>query len=214
MKILHTGDWHMGTTIGGGNRRVDLAPAIVANLERIAGYLEERAVDVMIIAGDIFCDRATREDLKLAVDEINRVFTPFLARGGTIIAISGNHDSIPFLESLRGAIALAPPPAVASSDADGEIAAPGRTYLSALPRVLRLRDKAGVIVQFLLMPYPNAQFLSGAEWNTAAQQNQKRSEKFLNALNFLRARSLRPNSRRYWSAISRSAGWKGGAATK
>src|SRR5436309_3125735 len=105
MKILHTADWHMNDTLG----RVDRSDDICRALERIAGYLEEYAVDVMLVAGDLFSEPARPERMRAAVAEIRRIFLPFLERGGTILAISGNHDSEVFFETLRDAFDLVAP---------------------------------------------------------------------------------------------------------
>jgi DNA repair exonuclease SbcCD nuclease subunit len=88
MKILHTGDWHMNDTLG----RIDRASDICRSLEQIAVYLEEHEIDVMIVAGDLFSERSRLDQMRAAVGEIKRVFHPFLDRGGSIVAISGNHD--------------------------------------------------------------------------------------------------------------------------
>ena len=127
MRILHTADWHMNARLGHQDRTQD----IVASLERVAAYLDEYAVDVMVVAGDLFCDRSDRNALREAVGQIRRIFGPFLtrpSRPGTILAISGNHDSDLFFETLRHALDLAPAPATA----DGTLA-PGRMYLYHRP---------------------------------------------------------------------------------
>ena len=54
MKILHTGDWHMNDVLG----RVDRTEDIFRCIEKIAPYLDERAVDVLLVAGDLFSERS------------------------------------------------------------------------------------------------------------------------------------------------------------
>jgi exonuclease SbcD len=154
MKILHTGDWHLNDRLG----RIDRSDDILANLRRIAAYLEEHAVDVMIVAGDLFCDRSTKDDLRRAVGQIEEIFSSFLRRNGTIVAVAGNHDSDIFLETLRRAIALAPgQPGPDGTDSTG------RLYIFEKPGMVSLTDREGSVVQFLLMPYPKAQWLRLAE---------------------------------------------------
>lgn len=148
MKILHSSDWHMNETLG----RVDRSEDICRALEQIARYLDEHEVDVMLATGDLFSERSRPEQMRGAVGKIREIFMPFLSRGGTIIAISGNHDSEIFFETLRDAFDLAAP----VSDDVGEIAPPGRLYLSSSPEILRLADDDGTVVQFVLMPYPTA----------------------------------------------------------
>src|SRR5262245_51974139 len=96
MRLLHTADWHMNDRLG----RVDRSADICRSLERIASYLDEYHVDVMLVAGDLF-ERSHPDQMRAAVGEIRRIFLPFLERGGTIIAVSGNHDSEIFFETLR-----------------------------------------------------------------------------------------------------------------
>lgn len=148
MRILHTADWHMNDSLG----RVDRSADICRVLEQIAGYLEEYHVDVMLVAGDLFSDRSRPEQLRADVAEIKRLFLPFLQRGGTIVAISGNHDSEIFFQTLRDALALVSPGRQSASDGH----ATGRLYVAPNPRLLRLADPAGDSVQFALMPYPTA----------------------------------------------------------
>ena len=165
MRVLHTGDWHMNDRLG----RVSRAADIVRALERIAAYLESEAVDVMVVAGDLFCDKSSKEDLRAAIGEIERIFGPFLARRGTIVAISGNHDSETFFHTLQDALKLAPTPAVGTS-LDPIVSAPGRLYLFPRPDILRLADPSGCIVQFALMPYPTAQWLRQTDASSAASE--------------------------------------------
>ncbi len=147
MKILHTADWHMNDRLGHVDRRGDICCA----LEQIARYLDQYQVDVMLIAGDVFEGRHA-DQTRAAVGDIKRIFSPFLQRGGTIVAISGNHDSEVFFETLRDALDLVAP---AHSSLAGR-GATGRLYVAPNPRMLRLADQQGTIVQFVLMPYPTA----------------------------------------------------------
>ncbi len=183
MKILHTGDWHMNDTLG----RVDRSADICQSLEQIAQYLEEHAVDVMIVAGDLFSERSRIEQMRGAVGEIRRIFLPFLNRGGAILAISGNHDRDVFFEMLRDALDLVSP---VEKSADGVVAG-GRLYIAPAPRLLKLRDGAGQIVQFLLMPYPTPRYYlrdSDAHYNNVEEKNRAVQTQFKTALEQQRAR--------------------------
>ena len=106
MKILHTGDWHLGDKWHGIDRAADLT----ARLEQIAGFLQTHDVDVMLVAGDVFHDGLSREAVEKATRVITDTFNPFLAGGGTILAVSGNHDSRDYFNLLDNALHLAPPP--------------------------------------------------------------------------------------------------------
>ena len=50
MKILHTSDWHVGRTIRGRSR----AEEHRAVLAEIVGIADEEAVDLVLVAGDLF----------------------------------------------------------------------------------------------------------------------------------------------------------------
>jgi DNA repair protein SbcD/Mre11 len=146
MKILHTGDWHLNYRLG----RIDLTPMLQDAVRQIAGYLSAHEADVLVVAGDLFCGRESREQLSRSVRFLKETLGPFLADGGTIAAISGNHDSEAFFETLRDAFELVSP---IREDSRG-VHAPGRLYLAPNPRVLTLRGRDGQSVQFVLMPYP------------------------------------------------------------
>jgi exonuclease SbcD len=153
VRILHTADWHMQDRLG----RQDRSEHICHALEQIAGYLEEHRVDVMVVAGDIFSEHCRAEQLREAVASIKRIFQPFIQRGGTMVAISGNHDSEVFFETLRNALDLV---AQAPSDPTKQVA--GRLYVAAHPGLLLLTGQDGAIVQFVLMPFPTARgYLNG-----------------------------------------------------
>lgn len=183
MKILHTGDWHMNDTLG----RVDRSADICQSLEQIAYYLEAHAVDVMIVAGDLFSERSRIEQMRGAVGEIKRIFQPFLGRGGSILAISGNHDRDVFFEMLRDALDLVSP---TEKSSDG-VSAGGRLYIAPAPRLMKLRDRQGQIVQFLLMPYPTPRHYlrdSDAQYNTIEEKNRAVQTQFKMALEQQRSR--------------------------
>ncbi len=152
MKILHTGDWHMNDALG----RIDRSDDIFAVIEQIANYLEEYEVDVLLIAGDLFSERSSREQLRRAISRLSKLFTPFLLRGGTIVAISGNHDSEIFFETLRDALDLALPVSAEKDNSEKNFHSGGRLWIAPNPRILTLKDKNDVRVQFVLMPYPTA----------------------------------------------------------
>jgi exonuclease SbcD len=176
MRILHTADWHLNHRLGG---RIDRNEDICRSLRQIAAYLEEYQVDVMLVAGDLF-ERGRADELRKGVSLIREIFLPFLQRGGTIVAISGNHDSEVFFETLRDAFDLAMP--VQSS---GEVQRAGRMYIAPYPRLLRLADAEGTVVQFVLMPYPTPSwYLRGADVQPRSIEEKHRmiQEKFTRTL--------------------------------
>lgn len=177
MKILHTADWHMNEPLG----RIDRSADILRALEHIARYLDEHCVDVLLVAGDVFSDRSRDEHLRAAIGEIKRIFTPFLARGGTVVAISGNHDREVFFETLRDALDLAAP----SQDRAADTHPPGRLYLAPNASLLRLADAQGTVVQFVLLPYPTPRnYLRGEKisFHTIEERHRAMRDKFMQVL--------------------------------
>ncbi len=152
MKILHTADWHMGDYLG----RIDRSEEIIQSLEQVDSYLKTYNVDVMIVAGDLFNYRNRPAQIQSSIGEIKRIFLPFLQSGGTIIAVSGNHDHEIFIQALRDTLDLA-------------IVERGRFHLAPEPESILVDG-----VQFALMPYPTAHaYLGGTALNykTVAEKN-------------------------------------------
>lgn len=183
MKILHTADWHMQDKLGRQDRSVD----IYRVLEQIAEYLEVYAVDVMLVAGDIFSEHCRSEQMRSAIGEIKRIFLPFIERGGTIVAISGNHDNEIFFETLRDALDLVAPKRRQGDDTHHT----GQLHIASKPRILKLTATDGTTVQFVLMPYPTARhYLNKDKANYKTIEDKYRSiqQGFVQILNELQSR--------------------------
>jgi exonuclease SbcD len=147
MKILHTADWHLGDRLGRIDRTHDLRVAV----ERVATYCKQEAVDVLLVAGDLFSELARPDGLRETIRHWQDVFREFLETGGTILTLTGNHDNENFCQTLVSAMSLAAP----KLGHVGETVPPGRLYLAADPTFIRLEDRTGGFpVQFVLMPYP------------------------------------------------------------
>jgi exonuclease SbcD len=147
MKILHTADWHLGDRLGRIDRTDDLRRAV----ERVAAHCEAERVDVLLVAGDLFSELARPDGLRETIRHWQLAFGAFLERGGTILALTGNHDNENFCQTLVHAMNLASPAIFQT----GETVPAGRLYLAADPTFVKLRDPAsGRDVQFALMPYP------------------------------------------------------------
>lgn len=143
LKLLHTADWHLGQTFFGYDRD-DEQEAFLTWLTQTIG---EEAIDVLLIAGDVF-------DVANPSAAAQRRFYQFLSRLHThyphlqVLVIGGNHDSaarleapVPLLEALHTQIVGA----VKRTDS-------GTIDLDAL--LLPLRNKAGEIAAYgLLVPY-------------------------------------------------------------
>src|SRR5579871_4973801 len=143
MRILHTADWHLADRLGRQDRTEDLRKAV----ERVAGYCESEKVDVLLVAGDLFSELASPDALRDSIRHLRDTFQPFLNGGGTILALTGNHDKENFCQTLRHAMSLAAP-----GFKQGALAAPGRVYLATIPTLLQLIDRdSEQRVQFILM---------------------------------------------------------------
>jgi exonuclease SbcD len=154
VKILHTADWHLGKRLGRVDRSADLRRAV----ERVFSYCDRERADVLLIAGDLFDTVCRADDVCAAVDHLKDAARPFLSRGGTILATTGNHDGETFCQTLRHTLALADP----SEGMPGGLLASGRFHLVTRPALHRLVDREGQVVQFALMPYPVAsRYLEG-----------------------------------------------------
>lgn len=98
MRVLHTADWHFGRVLEGRDRRVEQ----VAFVAELCSIVEEKGVDVVLIAGDVYDSvnpPAWAEEL--FYDALER-----LSNNGKrgVVVIAGNHDQP---ERVRAAAPLA-----------------------------------------------------------------------------------------------------------
>ncbi|WP_328581238.1 exonuclease SbcCD subunit D [Streptomyces sp. NBC_00370] len=143
MRILHTSDWHLGRSF----HRVGLLDAQAAFLDHLVATAVDRAVDVLLVAGDVY-DRAVPP--LTAVELFDRALHRLAAAGVPTVMISGNHDSARRLGVgagliERAGIHLRTDPAgcatpVLLADAHGEVAFYGLPYLE--PALVRDEFKA------------------------------------------------------------------------
>lgn len=86
MRILHTADWHLGKSLEGRSRLTEQSEFLAELIE----IVDERSVDIVIIAGDVFdtsnppaaAERLFYQALDRLADEGRRA----------VIVIAGNHD--------------------------------------------------------------------------------------------------------------------------
>ena len=87
MRFLHTADWHIGKSLNG----FDLLDDQQAVFEQIEGIAKKKAVDAVVIAGDLY-DRSIPSEA--AVRQLNAELAQLnLTDHFPVLAISGNHDS-------------------------------------------------------------------------------------------------------------------------
>lgn len=85
MRFLHTGDWHVGKTLR-GRSRADEHRAVLAEIADIA---DDRKVDAVLVAGDLFDTAAPGPESEEIVYEV----LLRLAQDRTVVVIAGNHDN-------------------------------------------------------------------------------------------------------------------------
>ncbi|MBO8196244.1 exonuclease SbcCD subunit D [Streptomyces oryzae] len=86
MRLLHTSDWHLGRSF----HRVSLLDAQRAFLDHLVATVEERAVDAVLVSGDIY-DRAVPS--LAAVEMFDHALHRLAELSVPTVMISGNHDS-------------------------------------------------------------------------------------------------------------------------
>lgn len=130
MRILHTGDWHLGRTLLGA----DLLEHQAAFLDWLVDLVRARAIDLVVIAGDVY-DRAIPpvDAVRMLSHALER-----LAESATVVLTPGNHDSaarLGFGAGVMGARVriLAEPAGIATpvlvDDDSGQVAVYGIPYL-------------------------------------------------------------------------------------
>lgn len=95
MNILHTSDWHLGRNLHGRARYHEFQ----AFLDWLIEALSAHAIDVLLVAGDIF-------DTTTPTHRAQALYYQFLARVEAtgcrhVVVIGGNHDSPSLLEASR-----------------------------------------------------------------------------------------------------------------
>ncbi len=86
MRLLHTSDWHLGRSFHG----VGMLDAQRSFVDQLVSAVSSNAVDVVLIAGDVY-DRALPgvDVVRLLDDALVRL----TGAGATVVLTSGNHDS-------------------------------------------------------------------------------------------------------------------------
>lgn len=86
MRILHTSDWHIGRTFH-GHSTLD---ALRGVLETLTAQVRDHAVDVVIVAGDVFDSGVPAAACYTLLSDTLR---DLAETGAQVIVTSGNHDS-------------------------------------------------------------------------------------------------------------------------
>jgi exonuclease SbcD len=131
VRLIHTSDWHLGRGLHGA----DLLAHQGAFLEWLRAQAVERAVDLVVVAGDVY-DRAVPSTD--AVQLLNETLVGFARDGIPMVLTSGNHDS-----------------AVRLGFGSGLVEAAGihvRTRVADLARPVLISDEHGAVAVYGL-PY-------------------------------------------------------------
>lgn len=124
MRLLHTGDWHIGKRLY-GNDRLDETQRVLGDVAEVA---KSEGVDAILVAGDNL-DRRLIEPAVLAT--CLRAFEE-LAAVAPVVAVTGNHEDPLFWAQI--APYLAPRIRLAAADAVFPIETrSGRLYVGCLP---------------------------------------------------------------------------------
>jgi exonuclease SbcD len=144
MRILHTGDWHVGATLHRRQRLEEVREALAEVVELAA----REQVDLVLVCGDIFEQYApSAEAERIAY----RALLDLRDTGAEVVAIAGNHDN------AKRLAAIAEPFAAAG------------VHLIAEPRrpehggVLELQTRGGERAQVACLPWIPERAMFGAE---------------------------------------------------
>lgn len=154
LRILHTGDWHLGKNLE-GESRMDEQEAFLKDFIEI---VEENDVDMIIIAGDVYdTSNPPARAEKMFYDTLKR-----LSRNGerVTLVIAGNHDNPERLVAAgplameHGIIMVGTPKTVVQPGDYGKhkVVASGEGYIE-----LDIRGERAVV---LTVPYPSEKRLN------------------------------------------------------
>ncbi len=98
MRILHTSDWHLGQHFMGKTRQAEHQAFCAWLLEQV----RSQAVDVLLIAGDVF---DTGAPPSYAREQYYRLVVELRDAGCALVVLGGNHDSPAMLGESRSLLA-------------------------------------------------------------------------------------------------------------
>jgi DNA repair protein SbcD/Mre11 len=93
VRLLHTGDWHVGRTIRGRSRMGEFRDA----LSQVVGIAVSEGVDAVLVAGDVYEHRSTSPE---ADDAVFETLVHLREAEIPVVLIPGNHDSPVRFEAL------------------------------------------------------------------------------------------------------------------
>jgi exonuclease SbcD len=94
VKLLHTGDWHVGKSLRGISR-LDEHREVLSEIVRVA---REETVDAVLVVGDVFESAVPSPEAQAVAW---RALLDLHDTGATVIVVAGNHDSPAAFEAVR-----------------------------------------------------------------------------------------------------------------
>ncbi|MCY4666057.1 MAG: exonuclease SbcCD subunit D [Acidimicrobiaceae bacterium] len=170
MRLLHTSDWHVGKSIR-GHGRADEHEAV---LSEIAGLAAEHAVDLVLVAGDVFETAAPSAEAETIV---YRALLELAGTGAEVAVIAGNHDNGRKLQAVA--------PVFSAAGGVRVLAQPARPDEGG---VQRLRTRGGEDVRLAMLPFVSqrgivrAKDLMDSDAYENAQNYAERMRKVIDAL--------------------------------
>jgi DNA repair protein SbcD/Mre11 len=140
VRLLHTSDWHVGRAIR-GRSRADEHRAVLAEIAVVA---DREAVDLVVVAGDLFDTAAPSAESEQIV---YRALLDLAAGGRPVLAVAGNHDSAQRL----GAVAQ-----LAGASGIRLVSAIGRDGVVEV-------EAGGEVARLALLPFPSQRYVVTAD---------------------------------------------------
>ncbi|MFI8610980.1 exonuclease subunit SbcD [Pseudomonas sp. NPDC077649] len=155
MRLLHSSDWHLGQHFMGKTRQAEHQAFCAWLLEQVRAH----AVDVLLIAGDVF---DTGAPPSYAREQYNRLVVELRDAGCALIVLGGNHDSPAMLGESRTLLAQL-----------GARVVPG-VGLDPAEQLLVLHDRAGAPGAILCaIPFIRPREVLASQAGQSAQDKQQ-----------------------------------------
>jgi len=142
VRLLHTSDWHVGKLIR-GRSRADEHRAVLAEIAAVAA---DEAVDLVLVAGDLFETAAPGPES----EEVVYRGLLALAEVAPVVVVAGNHDNPRRLEAVAPLLSL------------GRVTVLGRPAAPDAGGLVRL-DAGGTPVTLAMLPFVSKRSIVRAE---------------------------------------------------
>lgn len=157
MKIIHTSDWHLGSSW----RTFDRTDELFGQVEQVCEIVREKRADVLLVAGDVF-ERVGRDKLNQVTKQLAEIIKPLVEGGVHIVLVPGNHDLREHFSVLKSYLELNT----------------GSSELVHVAEGVEIFNIAGV--QFVCLPYPEREILENFEKRRKVENlNKEERNRFL-----------------------------------